>query len=294
MSSRRERRREATTPKRGRLTLAALAMVIVACVVVAVWSSVSNWTYALPTEGPSPSVTAPRPTPTETATPKPAPSPTPTPEPATPDCSEPWAFAAETTISIPLAGIEKRPVTEFTSANLEMVTVWSNELQQNVDVPNSLVPGEDPATIAWYSSVSLGKSILSVCATNTVYFSGHSYPNGGAAFNNVPYLPVGAELIIETPTERLTYTLQEAEGLNADGTEAVGGSFFINKDALYFDSRYTDAVPHRLVAITCFTGGTYVDGHSTTNALSTFMLTNAEYLVEPPKPLNPRVVDRLF
>jgi hypothetical protein len=221
-----------------------------------------NVGYVQPTDEGLPSVVAATPHPTMSVSAEPTPTPTPTAN----VCDEPWEFdAAHTTISIPALGIVNHPITEYTRDNL--VTEWV----LGVEVKNAIVP-EGNDTIVWYSSVD--GSIISSCTPNTVYFFGHSNRFESAVFTNLPDLPVGSEIIIDTPTETLILELLPPEGLNYDGSTPENGAVMVYKTDLKNDPRYTDAVAGRFVFITCNAGGAFENGHSVANALSTFQLKN--------------------
>jgi hypothetical protein len=190
----------------------------------------------------------------------------------------PWKFQGAT-LTVPAIGIDHRPITEYTTANLQTEPVYSDKLGRIVDVPNSIVP-EGAWTIAWYSSLSKGGSILSARATNTVYLYGHTYGWGAAIFNSMPNLKPGDIVILETPTERLAYTMQQA--------------FNIGKVELNSDPRFTSIVAGRLVITTCHgTGERDANGHALQNTVTILQLTHVESLIKNIHPIDPHVAGRL-
>lgn len=238
------------------LVMAVAAIVVsVGYIVVA---SATNWKTVVTIDGGSPAQAAPQPSLVSE-------SPTSTPSPTHETAAEPWKFEGAW-LTIPCLGIERMDITEYTKADLVTEQVWSPDKQGYVKVPDMIVP-RTPETIAWYSSLKQ-KSILSVEATNTVYLFLHSIYGADGIFNEIPKLTPKSdcEVIIETPTERLTFTVAKK-------------SFEVDKDKLKSAKGYTEAVEGRLLIVTCYTEGAYVDGHATKNAVSTLQLIRAESLV---------------
>ena len=251
-----------------------LVLVAVVSLGVFVWTTVNYRVYATPSEGSPLTAVTPLPTPTESATSTPIPSPAPV---LPPDV--PWKFQGAT-LTVPAIGIDHRPITEYTKANLKTEPV-SDGHGGIVNVHDTIVP-DGAWTIAWYSSISpkYGKSILSARATNTVYLFGHAYGFGQAIFNGLPNLKLGDTVTVETPTERLTYTMQD--------------KFPVAKIDLKTNKIVTAPVIGRLVMVACAATGEHdANGHAKDNMVTIFQLTHFESLVKNPHPVDPHVVGRL-
>ena len=229
----------------------------------------SSFVTATPQEVSVAAESSPPPSPTPPPTTDAAPAPTPTPSP-TPDCTSEWTFEGAT-LSIPSIGLDNRSLSEYTSDDLVEETFVSPS-GETVTVSDTIVP-EGRDTIAWYSS--LDGSILSACATDTVYLYGHSYGRGEeGAFNQVPSLAVGDLVVVQTDTERLTYQMLPAE--SGDGTSNLVQSVGLGESAVY-----TKAQAGRLTFVTCSLTGGYVNGRGVYVSVSAAQLVKSEYLAAP-------------
>jgi hypothetical protein len=201
----------------------------------------------------SPTVAA-SPLPSPTTTPSQVPSPMPTTDPTQP--SAPWTFTSAH-LSIPSVGVDGE-ISEYTKDML---------------VDGAVKP---PAmdTISWYSGIEGGT--LSSTATNTTYLYGHSWIHP-AAFNGVRKMVPGNTVIITTPTETLTYVMEEPV-------------FTVSKPELKYDAEVTKAEKGRLVLVSCYRPDGYDPAAPTKeNVVAVLQLVNAEPIATPERPIADRL-----
>ena len=203
------------------------------------------------------------PTPTAAPTPSDSPTPTPSPSPVSQAWTD-WTFAGAT-MSVPKLGIAQAAITELQPNELVQKTYVNDAGEEGV------YTAIDPAgkqTITWDTRVVDGVrypvgSALTASAANTVYLYCHDYSDDSAICSTIyDVLVPGDTLVVETPTEVLTYTVQE--------------SFSLRKGELPNDARITAVGAGRLVVITCNSGGERnADGETMQNSAIVFQLTSA-------------------
>ena len=106
--------------------------------------------------------------------------------------------------------------------------------QAMIDAADGFDPSE-LSTIAWDTTISGGTA--GTDATNTVYLYGHSAVEP-AIFNDLKDIAPGAVASLDTVNGRLCYAEQKAVKLNK--------AEYKNNDEL------TDAIPNRLVLVSCY------------------------------------------
>ena len=155
----------------------------------------------------------------------------------------------------------------FSSAHLSAPSIGlEGEISEYVfKVPDEDIDPPTDQTISWDSTIPGGT--FSRNTANTVYLYGHSWLNPElypgvppAIFNNLRKLEPGATLQITTPTETLTYVMQDPY-------------FTVLKPDLVSDPRLKQATPGRLVLISCYRPDDY-DPNSRTveNVVAVFQL----------------------
>ena len=148
------------------------------------------------------------------------PTPTPTPTPAPTLLADPWDFTTAH-ISAPSIGLEG-DITEYRFEDLVETTV---EDASGVKTAQWSVEPATKTTISWYSAAFRQHGLKSIPSASAEYCAmvyGHSYREGGAAFDNVPSLTQGAQVVITSGNgEVLTYEVVSREDIfKGDATTA--------------------------------------------------------------------------
>ncbi|WP_369831113.1 class F sortase [Cryobacterium sp. M15] len=175
-----------------------------------------------------PTDSAPTPTATATATESPkihrAVPATPAPPTAASSTEVTIAASAPLRLRVPSIGLDGA-VSEYTQAMIE---------ERGGFDPSELT------TISWDTTISGGTA--GTDSTNTVYLYGHSAVES-AVFNSLKDVPSGAVASVDTANGRLCYVEQK--------------TLQLNKSEYKYNDELTDAIPNRLVLVSCYRPSDY-------------------------------------
>ena len=208
-----------------------------------------------PTATPTPQKTlAPRPTPVATPTPSATPQPTKT---AVPLRSLPAV------LSIPAAGIQEAPITAFDESR-DLKTVVTYDEYGNESSPFQAIEPPEMGSVIWYNRMGDGTLTSDAKSTSRLYCHANTEENPGVC-QYIARLRAGDELIVDTPTETLTYTAVEPSPVA------------VPKAGAQEDRAFKSESPQTIRVITCNRSGVIgANGHAYENLYMTFALVSAK------------------